>query len=165
MKKCIKCGSKSLTQKTEQLLFNDVALVEGTVYTCDQCGSRCEALARIEQLSKNVAHFIAHKEEHWAPEQVRFLRTYLGLASKDLAKFLDVAPETVSRWESKTTPMLMELRTEKTTASIAPEQKRKRRRNRCSSSAREFGAHRYDCSDRTSIKMRKYVELRIIIDL
>lgn len=113
MKKCIKCGSKSLTQKTEQLLFNDVALVEGTVYTCDQCGSRCEALARIEQLSKNVAHFIAHKEEHWAPEQVRFLRTYLGLASKDLAKFLDVAPETVSRWESKTTPMLMELRTEK----------------------------------------------------
>ncbi len=32
-------------------------------------------------------------------EQVRFLRKYLGLSGVDFARTLDVAPETVSRWE------------------------------------------------------------------
>lgn len=35
------------------------------------------------------------------PEQVRFLRKWLGLSSADFSLFMGVRPETVSRWENK----------------------------------------------------------------
>jgi putative zinc finger/helix-turn-helix YgiT family protein len=113
MKKCVECGSSDLTHTTEQLPFNDVALVDGTVHRCNACGRRYQGFSRVEELSREVAHFIAKQEERLTPEQVRFLRKYLGYSSKDFSSFLAVAPETISRWESRTTPMQMQLSTEK----------------------------------------------------
>lgn len=113
MRKCIECGASALKKTTETLSFNDVVEVEGIVYTCQKCGHRYEGFARVEELSREVAHHIARREERLSPEEVRFLRKYLGYSSRDLAAFLDVTPETVSRWESKTSPMQMQLSTEK----------------------------------------------------
>ena len=113
MKKCVECGSTDLAHSVEQIPFNDVALVEGSVHRCNACGHRYHGFSRVEELSREVARNIAKQEERLQPEQVRFLRKYLGYSSKDFAEFLAVAAETVSRWESKAEPMQMQLSTEK----------------------------------------------------
>ncbi len=40
-----------------------------------------------------------------SPETFRFMRKTLGLRAADLAELLDVAPETVSRWERGVLPV------------------------------------------------------------
>jgi DNA-binding transcriptional regulator YiaG len=113
MKKCVDCRSTDLTHERVQLPFNDVALVEGLLHRCNSCGATYHEFQRVEELGREVAHIIARQEERLLPEQVRFLRKYLGYSGKDFADFLAVAPETISRWESKANPMLMQLSTEK----------------------------------------------------
>lgn len=112
MRKCVECGGKNLTHTSEMVSFSDVAMVEAEIDVCLKCGARYVGYQRMEDLVKRVAHEIAHKPERLSPEERRFLRTYLGYSSKDFADFLSVSPETVSRWESKTSPMDMERRTE-----------------------------------------------------
>ena len=113
MKTCVECRSTDLTHSKEQLPFNEVALVEGTLHRCNACGATYCEFSRVEELSRVVAHILARQEERILPEQIRFLRKYLGYGGKDFAEFLAVAPETVSRWESKQHPMVMQLSTEK----------------------------------------------------
>lgn len=113
MKKCVECRSSDITHTTELLPYNNVALVEGTLHRCLGCGATYHELSRVEELSQIVARTIARQEERLRPEQIRFLRTYLGYSSKDFAAFLAVTPETVSRWETVSGPMVMQLSTEK----------------------------------------------------
>jgi putative zinc finger/helix-turn-helix YgiT family protein len=113
MKKCVECRSTDLAHSKEQLPFNEVALVEGTLHRCNSCGATYHDFSRVEELSREVAHIIARQEERLLPEQIRFLRKYLGYSGKDFADFLAVAPETVSRWESRQSPRVMQLSTEK----------------------------------------------------
>jgi DNA-binding transcriptional regulator YiaG len=113
MKKCLECGHTKLSKTTERLEFNNVAAVEGVVYTCDRCAARYEGFAKVEELSREVAHHVARGEERLSPDEIRFLRKYLGYSSKDFAAFLDVSHETVSRWESRADAKPMKLATEK----------------------------------------------------
>ena len=52
---------------------------------------------------------LAKKEERLSAPEIRFLRTYLGYSSKDLAAFLAVAPETMSRWETAALQMSLSM--------------------------------------------------------
>jgi putative zinc finger/helix-turn-helix YgiT family protein len=71
-----------------------------TVRHCPDCGEEELAYPNIEGLNRAITHDIAHKRSPLLPPEIRFLRTYLGLASKDLAKTIGVRDETVSRWEN-----------------------------------------------------------------
>jgi YgiT-type zinc finger domain-containing protein len=113
MKKCIECGSHALKHAVETVPFNGVANVEANVYACQDCGERYEGFARVEELTRELAHNIARRAERLRPLEIRFLRKYLGYSGKDFAKFLGVAPETTSRWASAENPMQMQLSTEK----------------------------------------------------
>ncbi len=113
MKKCAECRSTDLTQTEELFSFNDVALVEGTLHRCNSCGATFHEFSRVEELSREVARALAQQESRLLPEQIRYLRKYLGYSAKDFADFLAVTPETVSRWESRQSPMVMQLSTEK----------------------------------------------------
>lgn len=113
MKLCVMCGHRGLTRSTEKLDFNGVALVEGVVHHCPECGERYEGFERVEDLSRAVAHHIARRPSRLTAPEARFLRKYLGYSGKDFAAFLGVAPETVSRWESPSSPKTMSLSTEK----------------------------------------------------
>lgn len=112
MKKCVACGQSGLKKSSALLDFNAVALVEGTVFACPGCGERYEGFERVELLSRTVAQHIARRNEPLRPEEICFLRKYLGYSGKGFANFLGVAPETVSRWESPTSPKPMQHSTE-----------------------------------------------------
>ena len=67
----------------------------------DGCPACDEALVGHDELRRFdllVADVLAQQAER-RPERVRFMRRALGLKGVELARLLDVTPETVSRWE------------------------------------------------------------------
>ena len=83
-------------------------IIEGIqVSHCPACGEEEVGYSNIEQLHAQLAMQLAQKEAALTPREVRFLRTWLGLSSTDLAKRMGVAKETVSRWERVDKPLAM----------------------------------------------------------
>ncbi len=69
------------------------------VRECAECGDVLVRIPRVEELHRRLAEGVATKEQRLSPDEIRFLRKYLGLSGQDLARRLKVRPETVSRWE------------------------------------------------------------------
>lgn len=73
-----------------------------------RCGNReCAAfeqavpvLGNIEGLHRALARVIIEQPSRLTGEQVRFLRTHLGLRGVDFARVMGVSKESVSRWEN-----------------------------------------------------------------
>jgi len=76
-----------------------VTLVGVEVSRCPECADEEVTIPNIEGLHRALALAIVSKRPRLAPEEIRFLRKYLGLSSGDFAQHIGVSPETVSRWE------------------------------------------------------------------
>lgn len=83
-------------------------IIEGVqVRHCPSCGEEEVSYSNVEDLHTQLALKLAQKEAALTPQEIRFLRTYLGLSSTDLARRMGVAKETVSRWERVDKPLAM----------------------------------------------------------
>jgi putative zinc finger/helix-turn-helix YgiT family protein len=82
-----------------------VYLDELPVAVCDSCGEELLAIPAIESLHRTIALAIAGKSARLSPQEIKFLRKYLGLSNTDFARTMGVAPETSSRWASGEAPM------------------------------------------------------------
>lgn len=103
--KCTHCGSTMTSTRgthryTESGLSN-VTLANVEIRTCPECGEREIVIPRIDLLHRLIARDLIRNPGLLQPEEVRFLRKWLGLSSVDFALVMGVRPETVSRWESK----------------------------------------------------------------
>ncbi len=103
--KCVNCGDRMTSTRgvhryTESGLSN-VTLVNVEIRTCPECGEREIVIPRIDDLHRRIARAIATSPAKLTPEQIRFLRKWLGYSSADFALLMGVRPESVSRWESK----------------------------------------------------------------
>ena len=99
---CRKCGGRKFHRKKRTSTFT----VDGTTFrvgvpmrVCDNCGERNIAGADLQVAELKVAARLA-KAGKISPDSFRFLRQALGLRSQELAQLLDVALESVSRWEN-----------------------------------------------------------------
>jgi putative zinc finger/helix-turn-helix YgiT family protein len=102
--KCVECGSTGVETRRENHRYrscglDNVTLVGIQVNHCRECGQNEYVIPHIEQLHSALAHVIATKSEQLVPQEIRFLRKYLGFSSADFANALAVRPETISRWE------------------------------------------------------------------
>jgi putative transcriptional regulator len=101
--KCMECGAE-MTQslKDHRYLENGlrVLLVDIPHYECTQCDYSEYEIAKPEQLNKVLRAAIAEKVERLTGPEVRFLRKSMGWSGNDLAEWMSVARETVSRWET-----------------------------------------------------------------
>lgn len=70
------------------------------VRTCGACAERYVSFGNLEAVHAELAQTIARKSGRLAPEEIRFLRKYLGWSSSYFAKWFEVTLETVSRWEN-----------------------------------------------------------------
>lgn len=77
-----------------------VVLENMAVSRCAKCGAEMVAVPAIEQLHAFIAVTVASKNTMLVPEEVRFLRKYLGCSGQDFASLAGVTPETVSKWEN-----------------------------------------------------------------
>ena len=102
--KCSQCGHVVKTARENYLYrecgLSNVTLVGIEVSRCPECGEHEAVIPKIEQLHRVIATAVARKVPRLTPEEVRFLRKYLGWSGGDFAEHMGVAAETVSRWEN-----------------------------------------------------------------
>jgi putative zinc finger/helix-turn-helix YgiT family protein len=82
-----------------------VTLQQAEVSRCPNCGETEVAIPYIEALHRAIATALVRKPARLAPEEIRYLRKYLGWSGVDFAAHMGTAPETVSRWEQGKTPI------------------------------------------------------------
>ncbi|WP_075207474.1 type II TA system antitoxin MqsA family protein [Archangium violaceum] len=108
--KCLRCGGKMTVRHETRRAYAGLegVIIEGVqVRHCPECGEQELSYSNVEQLHAQLALQLARKEAALTPREIRFLRTWLGLSSSDLAKRMGVAKETVSRWERVDKPLAM----------------------------------------------------------
>src|SRR6185436_2320053 len=102
--KCAACGGSSkVTGTTHRYVesgLSDVVLHGVQVRRCQDCGADEVAIPNLADLHRCIAAQLVARKTALAAAEFRFLRQYLGLSSKDFAKTLGVAAETLSRWEN-----------------------------------------------------------------
>jgi putative zinc finger/helix-turn-helix YgiT family protein len=79
-----------------------VVLVRAPALVCDRCGAATLSGEVIEAALASLTRVIVERREELAPEEVRFLRTELGMTQARLAERLGVDVGTIARWEAST---------------------------------------------------------------
>ena len=85
----------------------NVVLVDVEVRRCPKCDERSIVIPRIAQLHRTIAMDVISQPERLSPQQIRYLRKWLGWSGQDFAKHFGVTATTVSRWESVDDPFPM----------------------------------------------------------
>ncbi len=102
--KCDRCGAqmKSGRENHRYTLsgLDSVTLMNVEMRRCPACGEYEVDIPRIDELHRLIAQTVASKRPRLTPQEIRFLRKYLGFSGADFARTLDVTPESVSRWET-----------------------------------------------------------------
>ncbi len=101
---CVSAGTYEYTECG----MSRISLVGVNVHVCPKCGKRAVSIPSIEELHRTIARAVAEKDDRLLPQEIRFLRKQLGFSGVDFAGVMGKSPETVSRWESTTTPMVMD---------------------------------------------------------
>src|SRR4051812_14622948 len=69
------------------------------VRRCPDCGEYEVVIPHMEGLHKVLAQTVAMKRAPLSPDEIRFLRKYLGFSGTGFAAAVGTSPETLSRWE------------------------------------------------------------------
>lgn len=108
---CLVCGTpmKGAREniKDDLIGLDGVTLKGVMVYRCPKCGEREVGIFKMEELHRHLAMTVARRREKLGPKEIRFLRKYLGLSSKDFAEKMGVDKTTVSKWERVDAPAPM----------------------------------------------------------
>lgn len=106
MRTCTECGgerwSERLVPEFVENLGGIEVLIKNAVreITCDACGEQEIEIPDLNGLVRSVAVWRAMEPKQLSGAEVRFMRRALDMTQKEFAAAADVAPETVSRWES-----------------------------------------------------------------
>lgn len=116
--KCVACGKGPVEVRRENHRYTEcgldmITLVNLEVRHCKECGETEYVTPDVEGLHALIANIVASKAERLLPQEIRFLRKYLGHSTKDFALKIGVRPETVSRWESVQEPQHMDVPAER----------------------------------------------------
>ena len=109
MKKCPECEGPMKTArenfKHSALGLPGLVLTNVEVSRCAGCGEYEVDIPHLEGLMKAISQALVNKGSRLAPQEIVFLRKYLGLSSEDFAKRMGVTKEQGARWESGKKPM------------------------------------------------------------
>ncbi len=85
----------------------NVVLVDIEIRRCPNCDERTVVIPRMGPLHRAIAMSIIAEPTKLPPQEIRFLRKWLGWSGQDFARHFGVTPTTVSRWESVEDPFPM----------------------------------------------------------
>jgi DNA-binding transcriptional regulator YiaG len=74
-------------------------IVEGTNFLADDSGEGCMMIPNINGLHKAIAHGIVTRRSSMSGNELRFLRTEMGMTQAELAGVLHRESLAISRWE------------------------------------------------------------------
>jgi len=100
---CTNCGKLAPLDKvnyryTESGLSN-IVLQGIQTSTCPNCGNEDILIPRIEKIHRAIAQALANSPGRLNGEQIRFLRTHLGLTGDKLGSYLHTDRTKISKWE------------------------------------------------------------------
>jgi putative zinc finger/helix-turn-helix YgiT family protein len=103
MTRCPRCQG-TVTKTIETRPYNEcglsnVVLADVEVRHCAQCGNTALAIPNLSGLHRTIARALAMKPARLLPNELRFMRKYLGLSSSAFADMLGVEDEKVLSWE------------------------------------------------------------------
>lgn len=107
MKSCFSCRSDRIVSSTEtvEYSFGEVVFsVEMPCVRCEACGETTTDHGDGEKADAAVAHALALNGP-MTGSAFRHMRNVLDISRTEMARLLDVAPETVSRWEVEGRPV------------------------------------------------------------
>lgn len=102
MDRCVMCGGTELRDVAEavEVTIGPRSFVGAVpAVACPKCGETFTDGPGLVALEREAARWLAAHGFATGPE-LRFMRKAAGLRAVDLAELLDVAPETVSHWET-----------------------------------------------------------------
>ena len=100
---CTECGHKLVKVATslEEELRGEKFTVKGIErYECPKCGNYELDLDMADKLSADIWEQYRQKHGILSPEQIKKIRTELGITQKELEQMLCISHPTVSRWET-----------------------------------------------------------------
>lgn len=102
---CVECGNDRVTVERNAAVRYDmgglhhVTLQGVEIRRCETCGDQSIKIPRIGQLHRVLADYLIRQPRLLLGNEIRFLRTHLGLSGRDFAHLMGVTRESVSRWE------------------------------------------------------------------
>lgn len=101
MNRCVQCGHEGLVpgnvEETARVAGQDFS-ASVTADVCPECEEAYVSGEELSRFRKGIALELA-RTGNTSPVAFAFMRKAIGLRATQLAELLDVAPETVSRWE------------------------------------------------------------------
>lgn len=102
--RCLQCGTEMIEGR-EDFPYKGaglpgVILLDMEVSRCPACEEWEVSIPCIEDLHRLLAEIVIRKPSRLTPEEIRFLRTFLGWSGADFARIFGVDRATVSRWET-----------------------------------------------------------------
>ena len=77
----------------------DNVIIEGISIDTDDEGDECVEIPHIHELHRSIAEAIINHKKGMSGDELRFLRTEMGMTQAELAKLVHRERLTVSRWE------------------------------------------------------------------
>lgn len=115
--KCAMCPNpkdlqpKFINHRYRESGLDNVILRGVAHFRCGQCGEEYYGFGDLEQLHNLIAKALVMKPSPLTGKELKFLRKRLGLSGAELARRIDIAHETLSRYENGklSTPRSVEL--------------------------------------------------------
>ena len=101
--RCLECGAEMRHERgpVTESYRGEAFTVDGIDrWVCDACGNDEMTAAEAEKLARGLAGEYARAHGLLSPDEVRALRTSLGLRQKDFERLMGVSSPTASRWET-----------------------------------------------------------------
>src|SRR5665213_3574315 len=83
----------------------DNVAIDGVSFVTDDGGKRVVSIPNVNGLHKAIALGIVSRKHGISGQEIRFLRTEMGLTQAELANTIHREALTVSRWERNETPI------------------------------------------------------------
>lgn len=100
---CNKCNKKMKETKGtyhyKECGLDNLILQEIPLYQC-KCGTKVPILSHIDALHGFIANILTSRKEPLNGKELRFIRKMMGMKAVELANFLGVTKQTVSKWEN-----------------------------------------------------------------
>jgi putative zinc finger/helix-turn-helix YgiT family protein len=106
---CLECGN-AMRVRREVVPFDKPIGLPGVrlstdVARCAKCGAFEVMIPNLEGLHQAIARAVVAGKARLTPPEIRFLRKLLGWSGADFAQHMGTSAETVSRWETGSTPI------------------------------------------------------------
>lgn len=103
IQECTNCGQRVIPEQrnyrdTESGISN-VILQGVDVAVCPKCGNSDVIIPRVGKIHRAIAQALVSSPARLTGEQLRFLRTHLGLSGVELGRYLHTDKTKISKWE------------------------------------------------------------------